>query len=411
MGSKEVNNVAIVYHYFAHYREPILRSLCSQTKPDPQYTLISGQNTNLPALKLIDVKKASEPIEKKGLRWRLVRNHWIIGPLLWQSGLIKFAVSREFDAIIYLGNPFFLSTWVSCLLSVLTGKRVLMWTHGYRLKEKTGLRGFIKTLFYKLSHGLLLYGDIAREVAMSRGFSSERLYVIYNSLDSELQRDLREKIDKEDLRCVKSKLFGNKEWPIVICTSRLTRIRRLDLLLHATKMLKSRGVDINVLLVGDGPEKDALSLQAKEHGIDDRVVFYGACYNEEDLARMISASHVSVAPGKVGLTCIHSLTYGTPVITHDNPDDQMPEWEAIVPGKTGALFRYNDIEDLADKVKEWTVDAPSRKAVREACYSVVDSFYNLKFQKMIINEAVKGTPAHNLPRFNGPIVEMFKKSP
>ena len=42
-----------------------------------------------------------------------------------------------------------------------------------------------------------------------------------------------------------------------------------------------------------------------------------------------------VSPGNVGLTAIHSLSYGTPVLTHNNFNNQMPEVESIQPGFNG----------------------------------------------------------------------------
>lgn len=57
-----------------------------------------------------------------------------------------------------------------------------------------------------------------------------------------------------------------------------------------------------------------------------------------------------VCPAAVGLTAIHALSYGCPVISNDNVETQMPEFESIVEGETGSLFKENDIEDLVEKL-------------------------------------------------------------
>ena len=41
-------------------------------------------------------------------------------------------------------------------------------------------------------------------------------------------------------------------------------------------------------------------------------------------------SDLTVSPGNIGLTAIHSLSYGTPVCSHSNFNNQMPESEAII---------------------------------------------------------------------------------
>ena len=53
----------------------------------------------------------------------------------------------------------------------------------------------------------------------------------------------------------------------------------------------------------------------------------------------------------VGLTAIHSLSFGTPVLTHNNFDNQMPEVQAINEGENGGFFIENDLEDLIKKIE------------------------------------------------------------
>ena len=51
------------------------------------------------------------------------------------------------------------------------------------------------------------------------------------------------------------------------------------------------------------------------------------------------------------ILAIHALAYGTPVITHDDLDRQMPEVEVISEGLTGAFFKHGDVADLAENDK------------------------------------------------------------
>lgn len=69
--------------------------------------------------------------------------------------------------------------------------------------------------------------------------------------------------------------------------------------------------------------------------VDKNVWFYGSCYDEQTNAELIYNADMCVAPGNVGLTAIHAMTFGCPVITHSDFKWQMPEFEAIHPGKTG----------------------------------------------------------------------------
>ena len=386
---KDKIRVAIVYHCVAHYRESIFRLLCQQEANGIEYTIISGDHDHTPSLATVDVSKAKISVAEGGLRWRLVKNKWFGSRFLWQSGVVRLAVTREFDAIIYLGVVYHLSTWASCFLARLTGKKTFMWSHGF-LREEKGLKGFVRSTFYRLCDEMLLYHNRARDIFIKRGFNPRKLKVIYNSLDVEKQKQVREKNDKNNIEDMRKSLFKDVSLPILLWIGRLTRQKSLDMILVATEKLDSLNKKVNILFIGDGPEKENLDTLARGLGLSDRVVFYGACHDEDKLGTLIAMADICVAPGEVGLTCMHSLAYGTPVITHDNFDFQMPEYEAIKPGVTGAFFKYKDIDSLAETIDAWISDIQySRNEIRQNCYKVIDVFYNPAYQVSVINQVIQ----------------------
>lgn len=381
-GSHSSVKVAVVYPFFPHYRAAIFRELLDRGKHD--YLLVGDRGSLEPSIAAWQIddprRLVVAPCRKLG------------SSLHFQRGLLRLSVRRDLSTIIYLGNPYFISTWASVIAARLTGKRVLFWTHGWNRGE-TGMKAWLRTLFYQLSDGLLLYGDFARKNGIARGFAPERLHVIYNSLDYETQKKLRTEIPPERLLALKRQLFEQPELPMVICPARLTRQCRFDLLLNAQAQLAKEGHPINVLLVGDGPEREALEAQARRLAVP--VKFYGACYNEEMLAGLIMAAHVTVSPGKVGLTAIHSLAYGTPVITHSDHEAQGPEWEAIRPGHTGDFFQRDNTMDLVQVIRRWTTVSQPDAARRQECWQIVEQFYNPEFQRRAIDRAVDGEPAED----------------
>ncbi|MBA5866046.1 MAG: glycosyltransferase [Nitrospira sp. CR1.3] len=372
--------VAIVYHFFAHYRAAVMQILLDCDEID--YLLV-GDRT--------DPDRSIKPWQPPEDRLLSTRCTKISSALLWQRGLIGLAVSRKFDAMIFLGNANFLSTWVAALLARLTLKRVLFWTHGW-IKNERGGKAIIRHLFYALAHGLLLYGHRAKQIGVSEGYPADKLYVVYNSLDYEQQRRIRRRISREELQAIRNSLFGESATPLIVCTARLTAACQFPLLLEAMDMLRCEGHIVHALLIGDGPEQTGLESLARAKRLP--VRFYGPCYNEAELAGMIMAANVTVSPGKVGLTCMHSLAYGTPVITHDNFDTQGPEFEAILPAKSGDFFRFQDSEDLARVIRQWTGSGDIRsEREREVCYDVIEKRYNPGFQRKVIELALGDKPA------------------
>lgn len=378
--------VAVLYHVLAHYREPVFQLLCQQNE-GIEYTLFSDPNNTYVPVKYIDPHKADIPVQQGGLRWRFVENRWFLTHFLWQKGAVGQAVSKEFGTIIYLGSAYYVSTWISVLLARLTGKRVLMWTHGFLRNEK-GAKGFIRKVFYRLADGLLLYHDRGKEILIQKGFHPEKLHVIYNSLDYETQVKIRTTISQEDKAACRRRLFKNPDLPILLFIGRLIPQKKLPMLIEAAKRLDDNGRTCNVLIVGDGVEKESLCQYIQQLGLADNVCVYGPSYDEACNALLISMSDLCISPGAVGLTCIHSMTYGTPVITHDDPDAQGPEYEAIRMGDNGTFFKKDNVEDLAAVIDRWLVEHPDRHRIETQCHAVVDRFYNPKFQVDIINSVV-----------------------
>ena len=134
--------------------------------------------------------------------------------------------------------------------------------------------------------------------------------------------------------------------------------------------------------------KAQLEFLASDLGLKEKVWFYGALYDEKKIAEFLYNADICVSPGNVGLTDMHAMTFGCPVISHDNFPLQMPEFEAIEPGKTGAFFKEDDTDSLAEAIRNWMANCGDREAVRQACYKVIDEKYNPHVQIRIIKDII-----------------------
>jgi len=215
-----------------------------------------------------------------------------------------------------------------------------------------------------------------------------------NSLDVATQRKVLSHISQDRPAEVRKELFGDVDLPVIVCTTRLIRARRLDLLFEAVALLREQGLCVNIALIGDGPERKNLELLAKKLNIT--VAFLGACYDEERIGEVLLASNVCVAPGMVGLTAMHALAFGVPVISHGNHERQTPEFESIVPGVTGSLFIDGNVASLAMAIKPWIATSWISKETRQACRNIIDRFWNPEFQTQVILRAVNREPADDL---------------
>ncbi|GGV17563.1 glycosyl transferase [Actinomadura cremea] len=112
--------------------------------------------------------------------------------------------------------------------------------------------------------------------------------------------------------------------PVVGCVGRLVPTKRFDLLVDALACPALAGA--RLLIVGDGPERDALARRAVARGVGGRVVLAGAT---ADVPGALAAMDVLAAPSvqeTFGLGVLEALAAGLPVLYTTCPalDDLPP---------------------------------------------------------------------------------------
>jgi glycosyltransferase involved in cell wall biosynthesis len=365
-------NVNVIYHHYPHYRAPVMRELVRHGRHEYRFWgSLSPQNG-------IETFEGDDIVSIRPLHFAFYGKYWRL------RGYWPAVLDRSADAVLLLATPNMAASWCIGIAARIIGKKVLFWCHGW-LRKEPPLKRLVRNCFYRLADSVLVYNERSKNLGVESGFPANRIVVIYNSLDFE-----RSQCALEDIRAGISDRpqdrFDNPSRPLVICSARLTSLCRFDLLLTAAKELEMRGMPINILLIGDGPERNALEKMAISLGIS--VQFFGACYDEAKLGNMIYWADLLVSPGKIGLAAIHSLTYGTPVITHGDMDRQMPEAESIEPGVTGLFFDQGDASDLAAKIQAWLIAGHDRVKVRQMCRNVVAKNWNPKAQRILIDQAI-----------------------
>jgi glycosyltransferase involved in cell wall biosynthesis len=270
------------------------------------------------------------------------------------------------------------------LLSKFSGKQVIGWTHGWYGREGF-IKSIIKKTFFKLFDKLLIYNDYSIDLLEQQGIQRDRMFCFANSLDSDRIKSIREKIEDSEIY---TEHFGNND-PVLIYCGRIQKRKKLDMLIDCLERLNKQGCNANLMVVGADDENTGIEQLAQKKGLTDKVWFYGPCYDEQQLGAFFHNATVCISPGNVGLTAIHALSYGCPVITHDDLPYQMPEFEAIQPNETGAFFKRDDADDLLRVVEKWLKDKTSNRAeIRQKAYNEIDRKWNIHYQIDILNRAL-----------------------
>lgn len=362
-----------IYNCAAHYRKSLFLLMDREFCCD----YVFGES-------LGDIKQMDTSV----LRGRVtkVKNSFLCKRFYWQPGVQKL-LCGSYDAFLVLGDTRCLSTWLFCLRAKMLGctNRIYFWTHGWYGKETKTERWLKKKFFAMAGGGIFLYGNYARELMIKEGFDSSKLHVIHNSLAYENQLTIRRLLCINDIY---QKYFGN-ECKNLIFVGRLTKEKRLDLVIKAMAFLKKQGIVCNLTLIGEGKVREELEKLIKNLGLNKNVWFYGACYDEQQLGCLIYNADLCASPGNVGLTAMHAMVYGTPVITHNDYSHQGPEFEAIHNGETGTFFQHGDAVSLANCIKHWFDEKSSkREEVRQACYKEIDTQWTPQFQMEVLKKVL-----------------------
>lgn len=131
---------------------------------------------------------------------------------------------------------------------------------------------------------------------------------------------------------------------LVLATiARFDPVKRLEVLLRALPLLVTRVPEAQLLVVGDGPERDALHALARTLALGDRVVFAGAI---PDAARVLPLVDLYlIASRREGLptALLEAMACGVPVLATEAPGHV----DAVEPEITGRLVAPDDAPGLA----------------------------------------------------------------
>ncbi len=311
-----------------------------------------------------------------------LNNHFLRN-FYWQSKSLRL-VFKKYDMYFMDGEPYCLSSWIVLLLCRILGKQTVAWTHGWYGREGF-VKRLIKRFYYSLYTKLMVYNDYSIKLMEKEGFAPDKMYCIANSLDTDKDLKIRSELSPSNIY---RNHFKN-DCPTIIYCGRIQKWKKLDLVLRCISQFKSEGVIVNAVFLGKDVENVALDKMAENLGITDQIWLYGPCYNEQIIGEMFYNADVCLSPGNVGLTAIHSLTFGCPVLTHDDFKHQGPEFEAIRAGQTGDFFKKGDVADMKTKIAFWiNKDEESRNKTRIKAFNEIDRKWNIYYQLGIIEKVV-----------------------
>jgi len=143
---------------------------------------------------------------------------------------------------------------------------------------------------------------------------------------------------------------------------RLWPQKRTKDLMWAAELLKVARDDTHLLLIGDGPQREALLRYRNEIRISDRVHFLGEREDVHELLPLLDCFWLASGYEGQSNAIMEAMSAGVPVVASDIPGNR----DLVVPEQTGYLVPVGDPAEMARKTQLIIDDADRSTRFGEA---------------------------------------------
>jgi L-malate glycosyltransferase len=152
----------------------------------------------------------------------------------------------------------------------------------------------------------------ARAVEANEGFN--QVVTLRNGVDINL---LPPRGSQESQSALRQRLGLNPNIKYVACVARFHPVKDHATLLRAWKHVVDQLPNVKLLLVGDGPDKQACQEKCREWGITDRVEFWGIRHDIADILRAVDVFALTSVSEAASLTLLEAMASECPCVVTD----------------------------------------------------------------------------------------------
>lgn len=276
--------------------------------------------------------------------------------LCYQQGLVNWLKEWNPDALIVEANPRYLSTSSAVNWMHAQDKPVIGWGLGFPSSNERRARA--RANFLSQFDAMIAYSQRGADEYADLGFPLDHIFVAHNSVSPLPTWEMPQRPNT----------FNEK--PCILFVGRLQLRKNVDLLLGACAEIQN----VRLVIVGDGPERDAFEELAAE--IYPSAEFVGAKHGDELKAHFEEAD-LFVLPGTGGLAVQEAMSYGLPVIVAQGDGTQ----DDLVRKENGWQIPPDDFDALVATMKDALSDAARLRKMGEESFRIVKEEINI--EKMV----------------------------
>ncbi len=157
--------------------------------------------------------------------------------------------------------------------------------------------------------------------------------------------------------------------PVLLCVGRLCNAKGQGVLIESAKLLHERGLDFEVHLVGDGPDRASLEAFSQKYHLNDKIRFLGKV-NHDQVQVLQRQADIFVLPSfaeGIPIVLMEAMASGTPCVTTHITG--IPE--LFTHKKDGLLVRPGNPDMLADALEELLHNPSLREDLAQAALITV----------------------------------------
>jgi glycosyltransferase involved in cell wall biosynthesis len=225
----------------------------------------------------------------------------------------------------------------------------------------------LKRFYLNIADAHVCYVENAKEIFRSYGVKEEKIFITYNSPDTESLFSAKAEAE-QFLDLIPQNSFR------IIHIGRLVKWKKVHLLIEAVNILKRKYSNIELLIIGSGPEEKQLQTQVSELGLLNNIKFIGSVYDPVILGKYLLQSAVYVLAGMGGLSINEAMAFGKPVICSICDGT---ERKIVRDGYNGFYFIEDDVIDLSKKIEMIISNPEIVKKMGENSLSIIKNEINV----------------------------------
>jgi glycosyltransferase involved in cell wall biosynthesis len=207
----------------------------------------------------------------------------------------------------------------------------------------------------------------AKALSRNDGFAGKRIEVIENGIDIDRYRN------QPDRDALRNRLGLRLDRRYVAMVARFHPVKDHAMLLRAFALVAAAREDVDLLLLGDGPLREALEMQVAKAGIEGRVRFLGVRRDVPDILQAIDVFSLTSVSEAASLTLLEAMAAGVPVVVTDVGGNR----EIVREGVDGLLTPRGDDQATAAALLK-VLDSPEMaRRMGEAGRKRVEERYQL----------------------------------